>query len=186
MKKIIFIEDNPIQKEKNNLIIKDRIKENRSDKIHKNRITLESSKKRVILKNGIIMTRFQYNDLHRWIYLRKRKISYCSYCKNENKRIELANISGNYLKDINDYEWLCSRCHKLFDSYNNKEHTRNACKKRKENILLHRLKDEKLLCTKCNEFKNKNEFHKNKYGLFGLMAYCKLCDNKRRYKYGFS
>ena len=55
-----------------------------------------------------------YRNTHRWIYRRKPKQNYCSIC-NEVKKVELANISGNYKRDIEDYFWLCIRCHHLFD-----------------------------------------------------------------------
>jgi len=29
--------------------------------------------------------------------------------------LELSNISGKYKRDINDYEWLCVKCHRIKD-----------------------------------------------------------------------
>ena len=34
----------------------------------------------------------------------------CPWC-NQNKKLELANISGKYLFDMSDWMWLCHRCH---------------------------------------------------------------------------
>lgn len=51
-----------------------------------------------------------YNALHRWIKNRKTKIELCETCKIK-KAIDLANISGEYKRDINDFRWLCRRCH---------------------------------------------------------------------------
>ena len=39
----------------------------------------------------------------------------CYKCKKQTKMLDLANISGNYTRDINDYRWLCKRCHVIFD-----------------------------------------------------------------------
>jgi len=52
--------------------------------------------------------------LHRWIESRKFKPKLCEKCKRRKPR-ELSNTSGNYLRDINDFEWLCSKCHFIKD-----------------------------------------------------------------------
>ena len=36
----------------------------------------------------------------------------------------MANISGEYKRDVDDYEWLCLKCHRLFDSIKRK----NPCR----------------------------------------------------------
>ena len=51
-----------------------------------------------------------YQALHNWIKRRKPKPNLCEECK-ENKPSDLANVSGEYKRDINDFEWLCRRCH---------------------------------------------------------------------------
>ena len=55
-----------------------------------------------------------YVTLHRWIRKNKPKTEYCEKC-NKVEPCEVANISGEYKKDINDFEWLCRRCHMLSD-----------------------------------------------------------------------
>jgi len=62
--------------------------------------------------------RRRYHKIHNWIRRRKPKQKYCTICNEYSKRIELANISGEYKKDINDYLWLCVDCHRLFDRLN--------------------------------------------------------------------
>jgi len=64
-----------------------------------------------------------YDSLHAWIKRRKPKITICENCKN-GKVFDLANISGEYKRDVTDYEWLCRKCHmekdgrlKLFKTY---------------------------------------------------------------------
>ena len=51
-----------------------------------------------------------YNALHRWVERRKPKPKVCSDCKKISK-LGLANISGEYNRDTNDFEWLCYHCH---------------------------------------------------------------------------
>lgn len=51
-----------------------------------------------------------YHGLHAWIKRNKPKIGLCENCK-ASKSIDLANISGLYLRNCNDFEWLCRSCH---------------------------------------------------------------------------
>lgn len=51
-----------------------------------------------------------YISLHEWIKNHKVKPKFCEECK-KNKPYDLANISGNYKRDVNDFEWLCRKCH---------------------------------------------------------------------------
>jgi len=53
-------------------------------------------------------------NIHKYIRRNKPMQKYCSIC-NEEKKLELSNISGLYKRDINDYQWLCNSCHRLYD-----------------------------------------------------------------------
>lgn len=55
-----------------------------------------------------------YSGLHDWIRARKPKPDLCEDCKKKPPR-DLANLSGEYLRDVNDYRWLCGKCHIIFD-----------------------------------------------------------------------
>jgi hypothetical protein len=64
-------------------------------------------------------------SLHEWIRNHKSKPDLCEEC-HKNKPFDLANISGQYLRDINDFRWICRKCHMLSDNRmknlkNNKE-----------------------------------------------------------------
>jgi len=59
----------------------------------------------------------KYDAIHNWIRRHKPKPKLCENCK-KSKRLQLANLSGKYLRDINDYKYLCSSCHSKFDGYN--------------------------------------------------------------------
>jgi len=58
-----------------------------------------------------------YCSLHEWIKNHKQKPEFCEECKKK-KPYDLANISGKYKRDVNDFRWLCRSCHMKFD-YNN-------------------------------------------------------------------
>lgn len=56
--------------------------------------------------------RVSYKGLHLWLRnnYKNQKPSLCENCKKP-KILELSNKSGKYKRDINDFEWLCRRCH---------------------------------------------------------------------------
>ena len=56
----------------------------------------------------------KYTGLHTWIKRHKPPSSTCEFC-NKNKLLELANISGEYKRNIDDYKWLCRSCHRKWD-----------------------------------------------------------------------
>jgi len=51
-----------------------------------------------------------YTNLHQWVRRRKSKPDFCESC-GINKPHDLANISGEYKRDVNDFKWLCRSCH---------------------------------------------------------------------------
>jgi hypothetical protein len=53
--------------------------------------------------------------IHKWMSNNLNKPDKCSFCKENKYRLEWANISGDYLRDIEDYICLCQRCHSLWD-----------------------------------------------------------------------
>ncbi len=55
-----------------------------------------------------------YEALHEWIKTHKQKPKICEECHKE-PVYDLANISGEYKRDISDYEWLCRKCHMTKD-----------------------------------------------------------------------
>ena len=48
--------------------------------------------------------------LHNWVRFRFLKPEFCQKC-NKNKPYDLANKSGEYKRNLSDWEWLCRRCH---------------------------------------------------------------------------
>lgn len=58
----------------------------------------------------------KYFAKHQWIYRKKGKAFFCSFNPEHKFRVyQWANISGAYLRDINDYSSLCWQCHKEYD-----------------------------------------------------------------------
>lgn len=57
-----------------------------------------------------------YDGIHSWVRRRKPKPALCENpFKRKNhlkKPKDLANISGKYLRDINDFMWICRSCHR--------------------------------------------------------------------------
>ncbi len=48
--------------------------------------------------------------IHIWVKKRKPKPKFCECC-NLKPPYDLANISGEYKRDVDDFEWLCRKCH---------------------------------------------------------------------------
>lgn len=68
-----------------------------------------------------------YNSIHIWIRKHKSPQELCSMC-GKKVQLQLANISGKYYRDINDFMWLCVKCHRKFDSNSNQNRTSHVLK----------------------------------------------------------
>lgn len=55
-----------------------------------------------------------YSALHGWVKRWRPRPDKCSSCKTIGK-VDLANISQEYRRDLNDWEWLCRKCHMTKD-----------------------------------------------------------------------
>ncbi len=58
-----------------------------------------------------------YFALHEWVRNHKPKPICCEKCGciPYSTFLDLANISGDYKRDVNDFEWLCRSCHMVSD-----------------------------------------------------------------------
>jgi len=56
-----------------------------------------------------------YIGLHVWVRRNLLKPDSCEMCKNKVDDLDLANISGKYLRKLDDWEWLCRKCHMKSD-----------------------------------------------------------------------
>ena len=77
-----------------------------------------------------------YSGLHLWVKRHKPKPKCCEKCEKRTNDLELSNKSGEYKRDVNDYEYLCVRCHndkdkvgKSFEELMGKEKARAVKKK---------------------------------------------------------
>jgi len=62
-------------------------------------------------KNGQwVGDKIQYDGVHGWVHRNFPKPKKCSDCGLV-KKLEAANKSGKYLRDVSDWEWVCRRCH---------------------------------------------------------------------------
>ena len=57
-----------------------------------------------------------YGAIHYWVKRRKTKPLLCENCS-DREPVELANLSLKYKRDIDDYMWLCKRCHQRLDGH---------------------------------------------------------------------
>ncbi len=55
-----------------------------------------------------------YGALHIWVYKALGKPKICTNC-GTNKKLQWANKSGQYKRDLNDWISLCASCHKQYD-----------------------------------------------------------------------
>lgn len=89
----------------------------------------------------------QYSAIHVWIRKNKAKPLYCEDCSKVTHDLEVANISGEYKRDINDFEYLCRKCHMEKDGRNEK--LRNSYKSRREGNLKNKKLVEKIKIIRC-------------------------------------
>lgn len=68
-----------------------------------------------------------YHAVHKWIQKSLIKPQTCRDC-NQPKKLELANLSGEYKRDITDWEWLCHRYNTSKDATKRKEGIRITAK----------------------------------------------------------
>lgn len=55
-----------------------------------------------------------YASLHEWVRNNKPRPVFCMQC-GVKPAFDVANISGEYLRDLGDWEWLCRTCHMTKD-----------------------------------------------------------------------
>ena len=56
-----------------------------------------------------------YASIHRYVQNRKLKPDRCSWCNKETDYLDLANMTGEYTRNPDDYEYICRRCHMKID-----------------------------------------------------------------------
>lgn len=56
-----------------------------------------------------------YKALHTWVRRNYGKAIKCEECGEDKKRVDWANVSGDYKRDRIDWKQLCRKCHYSFD-----------------------------------------------------------------------
>lgn len=70
-----------------------------------------------------------YTAIHEWIRRNIGKADHCSFNPNhKSTRYHWANISGNYMRDADDYASLCPSCHRTYDLLVKKINTKRSRK----------------------------------------------------------
>ncbi len=69
-----------------------------------------------------------YGAIHDFVRSRKKKPKWCQYCK-KRPALDLSNKSGKYKRNLNDWDYLCRKCHMDKDGRN--EQLRQSGKSRK-------------------------------------------------------
>ena len=59
-----------------------------------------------------------YMALHGWVRKNLLISKVCKFC-NGDYNIELSNISGQYKRELGDWQWLCAKCHRAYDKGRN-------------------------------------------------------------------
>ena len=57
-----------------------------------------------------------YGPLHAWVRKYKPKPQSCEKC-GKKRKLEIANVSGKYKRDLADYQYLCKSCHSKKDEW---------------------------------------------------------------------
>lgn len=56
-----------------------------------------------------------YQAIHFWVVRQLGKAKECKMCQVTKAKFEWSNISQTYQRDLNDWQSLCSKCHRKFD-----------------------------------------------------------------------
>jgi hypothetical protein len=61
----------------------------------------------------------KYRTIHTWVNARKERPEGCTKCGEVRNRMSWANIDHKYRRVLDDYMFLCPRCHGEYDKINN-------------------------------------------------------------------
>jgi hypothetical protein len=131
---------------------------------HKNKIS-EALKGKT---NGMWTDNPSNQALHGWVRRNKNHQTNCAMC-GEVKPLELANVTGKYLRDVRDYIWVCRKCHMWWDGRLSKFYLDSP--NHKLGIAYNGYKQ----CHKCGDILPIIMFYKDKSHSDGLCSLCKDC-----------
>lgn len=84
--------------------------------------------------------RVSYSGLHKYIKRHKPKTTTCEECRCTPKRLELSKVHGAALRsrNVEDYRYLCVKCHRNYDKEKYREASKRAWETRKKVCKLFR------------------------------------------------
>ena len=106
----------------------------------------------------------KYRALHSWVNKHKNKKAFCELCK-QTKPLELANKTGVYNRDFDNWFWLCYKCHKNYDaerrghknkSHFSKEQIESRKIKRKNYLIKYKSKNKEKIKKQNAEYREAN------------------------------
>lgn len=116
-------------------------------------------------KNGMwVGDKIKPHPLHGWIKRHKPKPTYCENC-GKNPPYDLANISQEYKRDINDFEWLCRSCHMTKDGRMSllRTYKRKVCNHKWEKHSK-QWNHQFMICKNCEEIETAEEIFLKQWG----------------------
>jgi hypothetical protein len=66
-------------------------------------------------RNGHWNKNVGYGGIHKWVRRNRPAPNHCEICGVKRERLDCANISGEYKRDLEDWIYLCRRCHMKTD-----------------------------------------------------------------------
>lgn len=78
----------------------------------RDKVIVEKARETLLARTDI--SRAKYRGVHKFMRRRVQMPDLCSNCRTIPPR-DLANISGEYKQVVNDWVWLCRRCHQVKD-----------------------------------------------------------------------
>jgi hypothetical protein len=79
------------------------------------RLSPQSEFKKGTKPHNFLESGYGYHTIHDWVSFRLGKASVCKHCGSDKGRIEWANISHEYKRDLSDWMSLCKKCHIKYD-----------------------------------------------------------------------
>ena len=77
-----------------------------------------------------------YHALHDWVRKYKNIPDNCEVCGKKSNKLDAANISGLYKRDLNDFKFLCKKCHSRFDYESRPKGEKSNLSKLKEKDII--------------------------------------------------
>lgn len=109
-----------------------------------------------------------YKAVHKWLKRYHGAADHCSKCDTPSKRYEWANLSGEYLRDVNDYIQLCASCHRKMDYTEQQSKNRSLARK---GIPMYKLRKPVIQLSREGEFIARYNSPQDAEKMTGVKAY---------------